>query len=315
MSLKRLAIPAIGFIAAVICFAIHSIVDCFSFLTMVQSVGSHALLFLIPLYEILFKKKFPLVLTGIITFHIFCCVVLGSVFNFYDLISWWDIYLHGFFGLVISFIAYYFFVICHGKKTNEFLMSTYVVGFGMGFGALWEIFEYLGDTWFDLDSQRVQESIGLGKSPVADTMEDLMITLVGIAVFFIIYIIVGAHIAGDSCLGNFRFNRLRCICAVLCLRFLHGFLRRYITADRITEFISFLIHFIIPHNYRCPARLSYGIGQRRCLSASRFLGRAAHVYPRASARTHKASSLFLKHCSKHLLPRDPHRASTAAYQS
>lgn len=75
------------------------------------------------------------------------------------------------------------------KKTNEFLMSTYVVGFGMGFGALWEIFEYLGDTWFDLDSQRVQESIGLGKSPVADTMEDLMITLVGIAVFFIIYII------------------------------------------------------------------------------------------------------------------------------
>lgn len=189
MSLKRLAIPAIGFIAAVICFAIHSIVDCFSFLTMVQSVGSHALLFLIPLYEILFKEKFPLVLTGIITFHIFCCVVLGSVFNFYDLISWWDIYLHGFFGLVISFIAYYFFVICHGKKTNEFLMSTYVVGFGMGFGALWEIFEYLGDIWFDLDSQRVQESIGLGKSPVADTMEDLMITLVGIAVFFIIYII------------------------------------------------------------------------------------------------------------------------------
>lgn len=68
-------------------------------------------------------------------------------------------------------------------------MSTYVVGFGMGFGALWEIFEYLGDTWFDLDSQRVQESIGFGKSPVADTMEDLMITLVGIAVFFIIYII------------------------------------------------------------------------------------------------------------------------------
>lgn len=68
-------------------------------------------------------------------------------------------------------------------------MSTYVVGFGMGFGALWEIFEYLGDTWFDLDSQRVQESIALGKSPVADTMEDLMITLVGIAVFFIIYII------------------------------------------------------------------------------------------------------------------------------
>lgn len=35
----------------------------------------------------------------------------------------------------------------------------------------------------------MQESIGFGKSPVADTMEDLMITLVGIAVFFIIYII------------------------------------------------------------------------------------------------------------------------------
>lgn len=60
MSLKRLAIPAIGFIAAVICFAIHSIVDCFSFLTMVQSVGSHALLFLIPLYEYYLRKNFLL---------------------------------------------------------------------------------------------------------------------------------------------------------------------------------------------------------------------------------------------------------------
>lgn len=60
MSLKRLAIPAIGFIAAVICFAIHSIVDCFSFLTMVQSVVSHALLFLIPLYEYYLRKNFLL---------------------------------------------------------------------------------------------------------------------------------------------------------------------------------------------------------------------------------------------------------------
>lgn len=189
MNLKRWIIPAVGFIAAVICFIIHCIVDKFSFLVMVQSVGTHALLFLIPIYEIVFKKKFPLVLTGIITFHVFCCVVLGSTFNFYDLISWWDVYLHGFFGFVISFIAYYFFVLCHGRKTNEFLMSTYIIGFGMGTGALWEIFEYLGDTWFGLDSQRVQESIALGKSPVADTMEDLMITLVGIAAFFIVYII------------------------------------------------------------------------------------------------------------------------------
>lgn len=36
MSLKKLAIPAIGFIAAVICFVIHSIIDGFSFLTMVN---------------------------------------------------------------------------------------------------------------------------------------------------------------------------------------------------------------------------------------------------------------------------------------
>lgn len=189
MKLKRFLIPSIGFMLAVICFTIHSIINGFSFITMLQSVGSHVLIFLIPIYEIVFKKRFPQTLTAIITYHIFGATVLGSVFNFYDLISWWDIYLHGFFGLLISFVAYYIFSICYGKRTNGLLMSTYIIGFGMGIGALWEIFEYLGDTWLGLDSQRVEESIALGKSPVADTMEDLMITLVGITIFFIIYLI------------------------------------------------------------------------------------------------------------------------------
>ena len=55
----------------------------------------------------------------------------------------------------------------------------------LGVGALWEIWEYACDTIGGGDSQRVQEALALGISPVADTMEDLMITFVGVIFFYL----------------------------------------------------------------------------------------------------------------------------------
>ena len=48
-----------------------------------------------------------------------------------------------------------------------------------------KIFEYTTDALLGGDAQRVSEALRLGTSPIADTMTDVIITAVGIAVFYI----------------------------------------------------------------------------------------------------------------------------------
>lgn len=189
MSIKRCIIPSVGFLIALICFIINSIVNGYDMALMFQVLGCHALLFLMPLYELIFKKKFPLVLSAIITIHTICSLVCGTMFDFYEKIKWWDLFLHGSFGFYACFVAYYFYILCNAKSSKPFLYISYITGFSMGLAAMWEILEYSCDRILGTDLQRVGESIMYGKVPVADTMEDLIITLVGVLVFFLVNII------------------------------------------------------------------------------------------------------------------------------
>ena len=56
----------------------------------------------------------------------------------------------------------------------------------MAGAALWEVFEYICDNLLGNDAQGVRNYVG-GEgvpSPLADTMEDIMITAVGVFVFY-----------------------------------------------------------------------------------------------------------------------------------
>lgn len=140
---------------------------------------------ILPVWGKITKKDFPPALGFLIAFHIFLSIDLGNAMNFYDLIPVWDLLLHGFFGFVGCVTAAVFLIRWNGDKMTSWGFMLTAAFFTLGFGAVWEIFEYCCDIIMNTDIQRVQESIAAGKSPLADTMEDLIITLAGIAVFFI----------------------------------------------------------------------------------------------------------------------------------
>ena len=180
-------LPAAGsMVLAVITAIIYSFIgDEIIVLTYFQIFGSALVPLILPVWGKITKKDFPPALGFLIAFHVFLSIDLGNAMNFYDLIPVWDLLLHGFFGFVGCVTAAVFLIRWNGDKMTSWGFMLTAAFFTLGFGAVWEIFEYCCDIIMNTDIQRVQESIAAGKSPLADTMEDLIITLAGIAVFFI----------------------------------------------------------------------------------------------------------------------------------
>lgn len=158
--------------------------------------------FLFPLYERFQKKEIPLMLNAILCVHIVLSIFGGGIYNLYHWISVYDLILHGYFGFMCSLFLYYVLLQYNGRKVKAPVLLFLILLSTLGVGGLWEIWEYACDTIGGGDSQRVQEAILLGISPVADTMEDLMITVIGVIVFYgLLYI---DRIANHRLLGPFE---------------------------------------------------------------------------------------------------------------
>ncbi len=147
-----------------------------------------ALLILYPLCEKILKIKLPLSLEIMFAIHIMIGVNLGTGYRVYDSIEWWDVLAHGYFGVEAAIIAY--FILIHTNAHDMTLAGKLVFfyTFGMGCGGFWEIIEYITDKISGDDAQHVFDMAN-GLSPVADTMEDMMITFVGVTVFVFVYLI------------------------------------------------------------------------------------------------------------------------------
>lgn len=143
---------------------------------------------LFPLYTFLFKKTLPLVVCVAVCVHIVCACELGTALHFYDRLGWWDLFAHGFFGFNAALTVFALLAQSKNIRVHSawLLLGAFCVA--MAFGAVWEITEYTVDCLMGSDVQRVAESIAAGKSPVADTMEDLIITVIGVAVFALAYV-------------------------------------------------------------------------------------------------------------------------------
>lgn len=175
-------------IAVVFC-VIYSVIGGGKTTMYLELLAASLLPFLFPIYGVISKKPLPLVLSIISAVFVFLACCLGSAMGLYDKLHCWDMVMHGIFGFVCSLIVFVLLLRWNGNKLNPvgFMLIIFMVT--MGVAALWEVWEYLADSITGEDAQRVMESIALGKSPVADTMEDIMIAMAGIAVFFITLII------------------------------------------------------------------------------------------------------------------------------
>lgn len=110
-----------------------------------------------------------------ITLFIFASMFLGEIFNFYELIPWWDIMLHGLSGVLIG--AFGFSLVYIMNKTDRVKMtlsplfiSLFAFCFSMTIAVIWEIIEFIADNLFGLNMQ---------KSGLVDTMWDFIVCFIG----------------------------------------------------------------------------------------------------------------------------------------
>ncbi len=122
----------------------------------------------------------------IIVIFIYAGLFLGEVRGYYTRFWWWDSVLHAFAGVALGFAGFLILYILY--KTGRFkahlkYIALFAFCFAMAIGALWEIFEFLVDSFFGANMQKAR---GLGtiyycntRLGVMDTMWDLILNGLG----------------------------------------------------------------------------------------------------------------------------------------
>lgn len=97
---------------------------------------------------------------------------LGEFQRFYTIFPWWDLFLHGVFGGYTVIIGFHLIQGVIEKKRDiskrKFTIFTVIFAFcfSITLGTFWEIFEFLGDYFFNLD---------MTSGSLEDTATDLII--------------------------------------------------------------------------------------------------------------------------------------------
>lgn len=113
------------------------------------------------------------------TLAFFCCFAqyFGMMFDGYIIISWYDLALHFTSGIMLGAFGYYLFRLLNKKVSGQLPISIAVlfsVFFAISCAGLWEIYEFLADTFGGLSAQ------GVG---VQDTMEDIIAGTIGAVLY------------------------------------------------------------------------------------------------------------------------------------
>lgn len=130
-------------------------------------------------FPVFLSKRFKFVLTPelnlVIILFVFAAMVLGEIFDFYELLWWWDVGLHGLSGVLIGYFGYSL-VFLMNKSTNvklslsPFFISIFAFAFSMTIAVTWEIFEFAMDSIFGMNMQ---------KNGLVDTMWDFIACFFG----------------------------------------------------------------------------------------------------------------------------------------
>ncbi len=93
---------------------------------------------------------------------------LGMMFDFYTLFWWYDIALHFSSGIMLTVLGHYLYTLLARRTSSPqapVIAVLFSVFFAISCAGVWEIYEFLADTFFGLTAQ------GVG---VEDTMEDII---------------------------------------------------------------------------------------------------------------------------------------------
>ena len=103
--------------------------------------------------------------------------------------------LHGIYGVMLGILGYEIIsAFINSEKgripVSPFFISIWVVCFALAIGAMWEIWEYMADGIFGLNTQEYLTSSGTfdkstplqGRNALTDTMEDIILDFLGAAI-------------------------------------------------------------------------------------------------------------------------------------
>lgn len=114
---------------------------------------------------------------------LYCAVFLGEVFEFYYLVPHWDTILHFFSGAMLGALG---FILVDLLNRNEkvrvnlspLFVAVFAFCFALAAGAVWEIYEFAGDSLFGLNMQKCLTEHGealVGYAALRDTMKDIVV--------------------------------------------------------------------------------------------------------------------------------------------
>ncbi len=116
----------------------------------------------------------------ILNSFVFFSVVLGTIFEFYDLIKGYDDFLHVWSGFIGVAFAYNILLVTNDDnlKVSKLFVIIYLFMFSMGVASIWEIVEFLLDSYLNMSTQA-------GGLP--DTMIDMIDGFIGSFIMILYY--------------------------------------------------------------------------------------------------------------------------------
>lgn len=134
-----------------------------------------------------FEKKFSLTIPNkMYVFYfvfLYCAIYLGEVKNFYYEVPYWDSILHCFSGAMLGLLGFLVVRLMNESQNVSVQISPVFVAifafcFALALGAVWEIYEFAGDSLFGLNMQKHMCYDGtplIGHAALSDTMKDIII--------------------------------------------------------------------------------------------------------------------------------------------
>ena len=163
-----------------ICFAVKDI-NIGAYDRLIGSLSIVLILLIPKIIGKIFKLEISNLLELIYIIFIFVAQFLGSVVNLYNIIWWYDLFVHFLSGILTSVLA---LIMLNAFKLdkNKIFNACFIIIFSIFVAAFWEFIEFSGDTFFNMN---VQHSIETG---VKDTITDMLIATLGSLIMFIFYL-------------------------------------------------------------------------------------------------------------------------------
>jgi hypothetical protein len=118
-----------------------------------SALGSLVVLVLMLVPQLLrrrYRMRLPLALDFGVVFFIFTTLFLGHLLRFYELVPWWDKFLHFQSGLILSVTGFVLvYILNENEKTrlnlSPLFVAVFAVTFSVTIGVVWEVIEFMGD--------------------------------------------------------------------------------------------------------------------------------------------------------------------------